>query len=143
MGLAETTFDKIYDVLDGVSAGYYYYPRHNVAALLLPAVTAEVVSNVPVSNEGAIESSDKWDYHEIAVSVRVHTDYSGGVQDVDAQTAIMDLVITALRQNIDLGDGYRIRSWGNEVYGAEFVESASLGAETLVRVRKIILYTQT
>ena len=115
---------------------------HHVANLLLNAITIEPISNVPIENDGAIYSQEVVDNHEIGFSFRVHTAYSGGVVDIDGTIELMDTLITVLRQNLNLADGYRIMDFGVQDYRQEFTESRTTGAQLTLTVHKVKNYVQ-
>lgn len=116
------------------------YSYHGVADLALSGITVEPMTDVPVDTDGAIYMNEIVDNHEVTFSVRVHTGYAGGVHDVDGTAALMDDLVTALRTNLNLSDGYRIVGFGVQSYGAEFDESRSTGGELTITIHKVENY---
>jgi hypothetical protein len=142
----ETAHDKIVTLIDnelGSGAGSpvaNVYSYHGVANLVLDGITVEPAANVPVEEDGAIYMNEIVDNHEVTFSIRVHTGYAGGVLDVDGTVTLMDDLVTALRTNLDLAGGYRIIGFGVQMYGAEFDESKSTGAELTITIHKVENY---
>ena len=118
------------------------YSYHHVANLLLDGLTVEPESNTPVSADGAIYENEVLDNHEITFTLRIHTGYSGGVRDVTGTIELMDTLITALRQNLNLGDGYRLMNYTAPEYRQEFDESRTTGAQLTITIHKVEQYVQ-
>lgn len=142
----ETAQSKVVALIDnelGSGAGSpvaNVYSYHGVANLVLDGITVEPVTNVPVDADAAIYMNEIVDNHEITFSVRVHTGYSGGVYDVDGTVSLMDDLVTVLRTNLDLSDGYRIIGFGVQSYNVGFDESRSTGAELMITIHKVENY---
>lgn len=113
------------------------YSYHKVANLVLDAITVEPLTNIPVTSDGGFGNSQFIDNHEITVSIRVHTSYSGGIERLDATMELTDLVITSMKTSMDLGDRYKLMGFSGEQLNAEFEESQSVGAEVLIIIHKV------
>jgi hypothetical protein len=88
-----------------------------------------------------MESSLLIDNHIITLSVRIHTSYSGGVDQLGTTLDLLDRSITALRTSpSDLGDRYMLMGFGAELINVEHTDSHSVGAEFTVTVHKIERY---
>lgn len=113
------------------------YDYHKVANLELDAVTVEPLSNIPIQSDGAFGSNQFIDNHEITISVRVHTSYLNGVEDLAGTLSLLDSVLTALVTGLDLGNRYKLMRYASEQVNAEFTDSYSVGAEVLVVIHKV------
>jgi hypothetical protein len=113
------------------------YPYHAVANLVLDAITVEPMSNIPVTSDSGFGTGQFIENHEIRISVRVHTSYAGGIEQLDATLELVDEVITAIKSNIDFGDRYILMGFASEGINIEFAESRSVGAEIIVIIHKV------
>ena len=113
------------------------YSYHAVANLLLDAVTVEPMSNIPVTSDAGFGSNQFIENHEIRLSVRVHTSYAGGIEQLDTSLELVDEVITAIKSSIDFGDRYILMGFSGEAVNLEFAESQSVGAEITVIIHKV------
>lgn len=113
------------------------YGYHKVANMVLNAVTVEPVTNIPVAPDGAFGSNQFIDNHEITISIRVHTSYMNGVEDLDSTMELLDDVITAMKTSMDLGDRYKLMRFGAEGINIQFEDSQSVGAELLIIIHKV------
>lgn len=110
---------------------------HAIANLVLDAVTVEPISNVPVTTDAGFGSGQFIENHEITISIRIHTSYSNGIEQLDTTLDLVDEVITAIKQSIDYGDRYILMGFGGETINTEFAESQSVGAEIIVIIHKV------
>jgi len=143
MEVSTTAKTKIYDVLNGSVSPILanVYSRHNVADMTLPAVTVDNFSTVTTEEDGALSGAEFIDNYEITLTVRVHTAYMGDYKDAGGTaTEIVDDVITILRENMNLGDQYRLFKVNAEEFDLEFEESATTGAELTIIVNKVERY---
>lgn len=118
------------------------YSRHTVANLLLPAVSVEVETNTALLNDKAIRATELIDNRLIRLSIKVHTGYRLGIIDTSSNLLLADEVIRRLRQNVDLGDGYRIFDVTGVAYNVEHTSSGTTGVELLVDIHKVEYYEQ-
>lgn len=143
--VSDTTHQKVFDLLDGESASStfnYVYDRHQTANMLLPSLSIEVNFETPIESDAAITAQELVDNKLCQLSIKVHTAYRLGYTDIETARVIVDEVITILRTNIDLSDGYRIFNVSGIVYNVEHGESATSGAELTVNVHKVVYYEQ-
>lgn len=143
MEVSSTAKTKVYDALnDAVSPIVTnVYSRHNVADMTLPAVTVDVVSTVTTDDDGALSSTEFIDNYEITISARVHTGYIDDYKDASGTSAeIVDDVITILRDNMNMGDQYRLFRVNSEEFDLDFDESATTGAEVMITINKVERY---
>lgn len=130
--------DKLYELMNAEfpsqTANY-----NTVAAMILPSVTVQAVSE-DENNEGW--SNDILMRHLINVSIRVHTSFVGFARNNPAARAYVDHIITQVRSNIDLGDGYRVLEFKVSSMDTEFDDSKTRGAEIVVTVLKVERHTQ-
>lgn len=113
------------------------YSYHNVANMLLDAITVEPVANMPVVSDGGFGSSQFIDNHEITISVRVHTSYTGGVEDLVSTMDLLDRVMTAMKTSMDLGDRYKFMRFAAEQVNVTFDGSQSVGGEVIIIIHKV------
>lgn len=113
------------------------YSYHAVANLVLDAITVEPVSNIPVTSDAGFGAGQFIENHEIRISIRVHTSYSGGVEQLATMLDLVDQVITTIKSNIDFGDRYILMGFASEGINLEFAESRSIGAEIIVIIHKV------
>jgi len=138
-----TALSKLYAIITGDTSPVYAntYSRHNVANLVLPAVSVDVVGSVP-DDTGAFGSSEMVENHIITLSVRVHVAYLGGYYNSTTAISMIDDLRDEIlsRDNRNLSNGYRIDSVVSEVHNQEFSDSASLGSELIVTINKVGTY---
>src|SRR4030042_125096 len=113
------------------------YSYHAVANLELDALTVEPISNIPVTSDSGFGDGQFIENHEIRISIRIHTSYSGGIEQLATTLDLVDEVITVLKTNIDLGDRYMLMGFLGETINVEFAESQSVGAEIIVIIHKV------
>lgn len=115
------------------------YERHNTVVVQIPAVSVELESVEP-SDEGW-SNDTKLRYH-IVLSLRVHTAYEGAVRDGLTISRLLNSVTNKIKNNLDLGDGYRV--WSVSDINAEgvFPESGTVGGQLTVEVITDIVHTQ-
>jgi hypothetical protein len=141
-----TAHSKVYNrLLDEIGVGVSpspsplvnVYSYHAVANLVLDAITVEPVSNIPVTSDAGFGSGQFIENHEIRISVRVHTSYSGGVEQLASTLDLVDQVITVIKSDMDFGDRYMLMGFASEGINLEFAESRSVGAEIIVIIHKV------
>lgn len=140
--------DKVYDQIDAlktVMASYdpkfsYVYKQHRKARIELNAFTVDL--SVADSNEGnrafdggAGTQVVTW---TVTLSVRCHTAYAGAPFDSQKTIRLMTSAVNYLKENYDLGDGYRVDDIPVVVTNQEFAESGTMGGEITVVVSKTI-----
>ena len=143
----ETGRDKLYALMDALktsmATGYdptfsYLYAKHNVANLVLNAVTIDFEDATP---ENQIAS----DYHIkniMTFSIRVHTAYGGGIADGEKNARLLNSIINKVKANINLDDGYRVEVVTDYKANEYFEESDTIGGSVMVAVSKFVEYTQ-
>jgi hypothetical protein len=141
-----TAHSKVYNrLLDEIGSGVSplpsplvnVYSYHAVANLVLDAITVEPVSNIPVTSDAGFGAGQFIENHEIRISIRVHTSYSGGIEQLATTLELVDQVITAIKSDIDFGDRYMLMGFAGEGINLEFAESRSVGAEIIVIIHKV------
>lgn len=141
----ETARDKVIALMDALvvsmASGYdpklsYVYDRHNTAALRVNSVSVNLDSV-----DGDHLGVNRYDYL-IAMSLRVHTDYEGGVVDGLAIARLMNSVINKLHNNYDLGDGYKMQGVTEILNNQIFTDSATIGGEIKAQILISIQHTQ-
>ena len=151
-GYFETAKDKLKALMDelvsDMAAGFdpaidYAYDYHNVADMDLNAVSQSMVASALLDNvnEDASEIGAGAIY-DMQFSMRVHTDHVDGTRDVIKNTRLLESVNNKLLNNVDLGDGYRVRVTTDFEYDAEFEESDTYGAQLTVVIRLYLTITQ-
>jgi hypothetical protein len=119
------------------------YPTHEKADLAVPSLSVEVETDIPMENQGAINQQELQDNRLTQLTVRVHMNYRLGPVDTDGASQIADSVIRWLRENIELGDGFRVFEVAGSVYNVEHTSSGTTGAEITVNIHKVEFYEQT
>ena len=117
------------------------YSRHNVADLVVPATTVGAVSAIPRRDSEMVSGGEEIVPWDVTVSVRIHSAYSGGVEDSATAASLADIAIEKLRTNLAAIDGCRILDVESD-YWRSFAESDTLGAELTVVVLTHDHYTQ-
>lgn len=118
------------------------YNHHAVATLVIPSVSVEVETNIPLTNDKAINEQELIDNRLIRLSIRIHTAYRLGVMQTASNLLLADEVIRRLRTNVDLGDGYRLFDVVGTAYNVDHKSSGTTGVELLVDVHKVEFYEQ-
>jgi hypothetical protein len=116
------------------------YAYHAVANLVLDAITVEPISNILVTRDAGYGNGKFVENHEIRVSIRIHTSYSGGIEQLDRTLELVDEVITAIKSSYEFaGDKptYKLMGFANEGISIEFAESQSVGAELIAIIHKV------
>jgi len=115
------------------------YSYHAVANLVLDAITVEPISNIPVTGDSGFGNGQLTENHEIILSVRVHTSYVGGIEQLDRTLELVDEVITAIKLNqyFSVDEQYKLLGFASEGINIEFSESQSVGAEIMVIIHKL------
>jgi len=119
------------------------YSTHETANLVVPSLSVEPEVNVPLTGDAAIIQQELVDNRSVQISIRVHIGYRLGPVDTDTATAISDNVIRWLRENINLGDGYRMFDVTGIVYNVEHTSSGTTGAEITINIHKVEYYEQS
>lgn len=146
MSAAATAHQKIVDLLDSYEPSTVWvavHPTHTTADLLLPSLSVEIETETPIVSDGALVSQELVDNWDIRLSVRVHTGYRLGIIDTAESADIVDIVIRWLRENIALGDGFRIFEVTGTAFNVEHTSSGTTGAEILITIHKVEYYDQT
>jgi hypothetical protein len=116
------------------------YSYHAVANLVLDAITVEPQTNIPVTSDSGYGDGQFIENHEIRISIRIHTSYSGGIEQLDRTLELVDEVITAIKSSYEFaGDKptYKLMGFANEGINIEFAESQSVGAELIAIIHKL------
>jgi len=127
---------KDVDMLTGYDPTFLYlYESHSEAVLRLNAVSIEFDSidtkraGAPVTTGNAFALNTKMGF-----SVRVHTDYDNGENDVTKNVNLLHSIMNKLHNNIDLQDFYRITTVTEINPNRSFSESRTFGGELSVVV---------
>ena len=143
MNVSATAKSKVYDALNVAVSPILtnVYSRHNVADMTLPAVTVDNIATITIDDQGALEATEFIDNYEMTIAIRVHTSYTEDYKDADGVTAeLVDDVITIMRDNMNLGDQYRLDKAFSEEFDVDFEESATSGAEVTITINKVERY---
>lgn len=137
--LLETLRDDMADDYDPTFT--YVYDHHDVAALLLNAVTIETEEynyEAPLGSDASVVSVK----YDITATIRVHTAYYLGGFDFQDNLDLLNSISNYLNEHRDLGDSYRIYNISPLQTRREFDESKSRGGELTVTIRIFRDYTQ-
>jgi len=143
MPLITTAESKVRTLLTGYWTEVTVYDNHQTAALPLLSFSVEADSMIPLLDDGAIVTNELVDNWNIQLSIRFHAGYRNGYINHDTNLDRLDKTITLLRQNIDLGDGYRLFSISNVIVDAEHTSSGTIGFEIIINVHKVEQYAQS
>ena len=138
--LIETAQAKIYQLLNEANITTNVYSQHSVAALPLNSITIEPEIDKPKIIDSTTTGDELIVNHQITLSIRIHTGYV--YSNIELATSQIDLIITKLKTNIDLGDNYRFMSFEVNSYDAIFTESATFGGEITIFINKWVSYPQ-
>ena len=116
------------------------YSTHEKAALYLPSLSVEVETDVPLDGDAAINMQELVDNRNVLLSIRVHTAYRLGRVKTVYNATLADAVIRKVRENIDLGDGYRVFDVPGVAYNVEHSSSGTTGAQINVNIHKVEFY---
>ena len=152
----ETARDKLVTLITALkttmATGYtptftYIYERHDVAKLQLNAVSIGLDS--ADADDVATGASGNRVYYIMLFTIRVHTDYIGGIRDGQKNERLINSLINKLLNNRKMGasDGYRIGGINSTPVSdispnEEFSDSATYGGQFTVTVTKDITHTQ-
>lgn len=145
MSASTTAHSKIVALLQSFAPSPSWsntYDTHEKANLIIPALSVEVESDAPIPNDAAIVDQELVDNRNIRLSIKIHTGYRLGPVDTDTSMQIADDVVRWLRENIDLGDEYRIFEVVGSAYNVEHVSSGTTGTEILIDIHKVEFYEQ-
>ncbi|MBD3403519.1 hypothetical protein GF420_11530 [candidate division GN15 bacterium] len=147
-GWIPTARDKVYDLIDtlkSIVSSYsptysHVYKQHQIANLALNAFSVDLDS--VVSNEGnrAFDSSQQTSvvYYFVNLSVRCHTAYVDEHFDSQKTLHLLNGAVNYIKENEDLGDGYRVIDLTDVVTNQRYDDSGTLGGEFMVSVGKEI-----
>ncbi len=109
----------------------YVYRKHD-EVMLMNAVSVDLVGveSEPISTGAVIGITYKPQY-----SIRIHTDYIGGVVDGHTISRLLNSVVNKLDTNISLSDDYKIDDVSGIVSDQRFEESYTVGGQVLVTVQ--------
>ncbi len=145
MSAAGTAHQKIVTLLSAFTPPPLWddvYNTHEKADLVIPSLSVEVETDTPLVGDAAIIEQELLDNRNIRLSIRVHTGYRLGPVDTNESVDIADTVIRWLRENINLGDGYRIFDTIGVAYNVEHTSSGTTGSEITVDIHKVEHYVQ-
>lgn len=109
----------------------YIHNRHNVAALLLNAVTIDVEATSAPGDYAGISALTVTDYQEIEITIRIHTAYVGAAFNRIEIIYLVNSIINKLLGNRDIGNNIDIVKINRTEIGAEFYNFTK-GAEISV-----------
>lgn len=146
MSAASTAHSKVVALLSAASPSMTWtavYGYHAKADLTVPSLSVQVETDLPLDNDRAIDAQELIDNRNVTLSIKIHTAYR--LQPTQHATNLIatDEVIRELRENIDLGDGYRIFGVRGVAYDVEHTESATTGAEVQIDIHKVEYYAQS
>jgi len=142
----ETGRDKIVSLIEDLksdmSSGYsptisYVYDGHLQADLNLNAVSVDLLS----ANMDQ-ESTGTFVIYNINYSVRVHTGYSDGYNDVIVNARLLGSIVNKLNANIVLGDNYILKEVTSIEPDQTFEETETLGGSLVATIMVSVAYTQ-
>jgi len=109
----------------------YIYSRHNVAKLILNAVTVQIDNITSSIDYSGISAGTVTDYMELEGSIRLHTGYVGAAFNYNETLYLVNSIINKLLQNRDAGNDIDIIKINSAEIGAEFYNFTK-GAEISV-----------
>jgi len=145
----ETGNDKIKTLIDALitsmAEGYdpaiaYAYQSHNRAYILLNAVTIDF-ENAEQMLECAGSVSAATEYL-LTYSIRVHTDYNGGVMDGQKNARLLNSIMNKFKANFYLGDDYKFWGFHEMEPRMTFDESPTVGGQVMITLKTGVRYTQ-
>jgi hypothetical protein len=145
MSAAVTAHSKIVTLLGTYSPSPTFeavYDTHEVADLDVPSISVEIETDIPLEGDSALVQQELVDNRNIRLSIRIHTGYRLGPVDTDTSATSADEVVRWLRENINLGGGYRIFTVSGVAYNVEHASSGTTGAEINVDIHKVEFYEQ-
>lgn len=144
--IGTTAVTKVYDLLEGGTTSPAFsnvYNKHNIVDMTLPAVTVGLQSIRAREEDGALESTELIDNEQIIITVRVHTNYIIDYYDESTAITYIGNMIEALKENRDLGNGYRLIEVTGEYFDEEFSDTGTRGAEVVAVIHKVVSYSQS
>ncbi len=109
----------------------YVHTRHNVAPLLLNAITIGIETTTAAGDYAGISAGEVTDYQEIDVSIRLHTAFVGAAFNRNEAAYLVNSIINKLLCNRNLGDNIDIVKVNSAEIGTEFYNFTK-GAEISV-----------
>ena len=140
--------NKIYDQLNTLKTSMasldptfsYLYKNHRSADLRLNAVSLGIA---PSDSEYlTMSTAEAVGVHTINISIRVHTAYAGGQMDEGSNMRLLNSMETHLYNNVWLGDNFVIEYIAGIDPAVTFDDSATLGGEMTVSIKRVGGYTQ-
>jgi hypothetical protein len=116
------------------------YDTHEKANLSLLSVSVEVETDTPLDGDAAINMQELVDNRNVLLSIRVHTGYRLGMVRTTPTAILADAVIRKVRENINLGNGYRVFDVPGVAYNVEHSSSGTTGAQINVNIHKVEFY---
>lgn len=133
----DTASDLLFARLSGIGATCYQ--RHDVAKMVLPAISVGFAGLVPTEKGRA--SSVGVD-NSVAFTVRVHTAYGDGFADSANIQTLLNSVVNQIWEKVHLSNAV----WLDDISSVQsrilFEESDSIGGEVTVVLRTYVEYTQ-
>lgn len=120
----------------------FVYDRHNVADLLLNAVSVSLASMESVVPSNSKPNTQSVFEMLLNYSIRAHTAYDDGVRDDLKAQRILDSVINKLATNKHvLPSGFYLNQFTSAELGQRFEESGTIGGELIVTLQSNFCYT--
>jgi len=119
------------------------YSTHEKADLVIPSLSVEVETDIPLTDDAAIVTQELIDNHNVRLTIRIHINYRLGPVNTDSAVDIADDVIRWLRENINLADGYRVFDVIGVAYNVEHTSSGTTGSEVTIDIHKVEYYEQS
>lgn len=145
MSAADSAHSKIVTLLTNYSPSATWinvYSTHNKANLIIPALSVEVDTDTPIDGDEAILQSELIDNRNIILSIFIHSGYRLGYKNTGQARLMTDEAIRQIRENIDLGDGYRVFDVIGAAYDTAHEVSGTTGAEIKISIHKVENYVQ-
>lgn len=144
---------RLQELLTTMSTGYdptitAVYDSHTVAGMALNSVSIGLDRSDRIDGSSAVGVTGIDAAHGIAFSIRVHTDYSGGLHNELTQARLLESIENKLRLRLNLNTSgtkisrFEIESVGPLVTRQEFAESATIGGALLVQIWVVVEHTQ-
>lgn len=145
MSASDSAHSKIVTLLTNYSPSAIWinvYNTHNKANLVIPALSVEVDTDTPMEDDEAILQNELIDNRNIILTVFVHSGYRLGYKNTAQARLMVDEAIRQIRENIDLGGGYRIFDVMGAAYDTAHEVSGTTGAEIKISIHKVENYVQ-
>jgi hypothetical protein len=146
-------YARLGELVTAMATGYdptftEVHDTHTVADIQLSAITIGLERAEAADGADAIGTTGIVANHRMIYTIRVHTDFAGGLHDEKRQARLLESIENKLRARLTLASATQPRSqiqvWqvGQAMTKQIFEESATIGGALVIEVRAVVEHTQ-